>query len=407
MCFVPVAQSLEDLDRGRVRRLGDLDGLELALERRVLLQVLAVLVQCRRADRLQLAAGQHRLEYRGRVDRALRGSSANRRVDLIKTQVDAPAGTDLLEHLLQPLFEIAAVARAGHQRAQVKGVELLVLERLWHLALDDALRQAFYHGLLADPGLADQDGVVLGAPRQDLHDPLDFLLPSDDGVELAFARCGGQVPAELVEHQGSGGSALRRGASRGRLLALVAVEQLDDLLAHAVEISAEPDEHLGGDALALADQPEQDVLGADVIVTKLQCFAQRELKHLLGSRRERDMTGRSLLALPDNLFDLLAHGFKADAKRLKCLGSDALALVDEAKQYVLSTDVVVIQHPGLFLSQDHNPPRPVGKPLKHSSLPHHATRTVATMAPSLPRTSPYTGEGWLRQAANKRPTALQ
>jgi len=43
--------------------------------------------------------------------------------------------------------------------------------------------------------------------------------------------------------------------------------------------------------------------------------------------------------------------------------------VDEAEQDVLSTDVVVVQHPGLFLSQDHNPPRPVGEPLEHLVAP--------------------------------------
>src|SRR5215472_1008938 len=81
------------------------------------------------------------------------------------------------------------------------------------------------------------------------------------------------------------------------------------------------------------------------------------------------MPGRSLLALSDDLLDLLPHGLEADTKRFKCLSSDALALVDEAEQYVLSTDVVVIQHPGLFLSQDHNPPRPVRKPLEHLIAP--------------------------------------
>ena len=58
------------------------------------------------------------------------------------------------------------------------------------------------------------------------------------------------------------------------LLALVSREQLDHLLAHPVEVGAELDEHLGGDALALADEAEQDVLGPDVVVAELQRLAQ-------------------------------------------------------------------------------------------------------------------------------------
>ena len=128
--LVAVAQALEDLDGVRERRLGDLDRLEAALERGVLLEVLAVLVERGRADGLQLAAGQHRLEDAGGVDRALGGTGTDEGVELVDEQDDVAAGADLLEDLLQPLLEVTAVAAAGDQRAEVEGVELLVLERL-------------------------------------------------------------------------------------------------------------------------------------------------------------------------------------------------------------------------------------------------------------------------------------
>jgi len=95
---------------------------------------------------------------------------------------------------------------------------------------------------------------------------------------LPFTRGLGQVAPELVEHRRARGLTLGRTAGRDRLLALVAAEQLDDLLAHAVQVGAELVEHLRGDALALADQAEQDVLGADVVVPQLERLAQRELK---------------------------------------------------------------------------------------------------------------------------------
>ena len=86
------------------------------------------------------------------------------------------------------------------------------------------------------------------------------------------------------------------------------------------------------------------------------------------------MPGRRLLPPADDLLDLLPHRFQADPQRLKGLGRHALALMDEAKQDVLGADVVVVEHPGLFLSQDHNPSRPVGKPLEHLIAPHRAAR---------------------------------
>ena len=163
-------------------------------------------------------------------------------------------------------------------------------------------------------------------------------------------------------------------ARRGRLLARGALQQLDHLLADPAGVSAQLDQHLGGDALALADQAEQDVLGADVVVTELQGLPQRQLEDLLGARSEGDVPGGCLLALAGDLPDVLADRLQADPQRLKGLGGDALALADQAEQDVLGADVVVVEHPGLFLSQDHNPPRPVGEPLEHLVAPSPSGR---------------------------------
>ena len=268
MLLIPAAQALEDLDRVGDGRLGHLDRLEPALKRGVLLQVLAVLIQRGGANGLKLAAGQHRLQDRGSVDRSLGSARPDQRVQLVDEQDDVTAGPDLLQDLLQPLLEVAAVPRTSHQGAEVQRVELLVLQRLGHLALDDLLGQPLHHGGLAHPRLPDQHRVVLGAPGQHLHDPLDFLLPADHGIELALARRSGQVPAELVQHQRGGGRRLRRRDRRGRLLARAAVQQLDHLLADPVQVRAQLDQHLGRHALTLADEAEQDVLGADVVVTR-------------------------------------------------------------------------------------------------------------------------------------------
>ena len=143
-----------------------------------------------------------------------------------------------------------------------------------HLALDDLLRQPLDDRGLADAGLADQGRVVLGAPGQHLHDPLDFLLPPDHRVELALSSALGEVAAELVEHQRGGRRRLCGSARGGGLLALIALQQLDHLLADPAQVRAQLDQHLRRDALALADQAEQDVLGADVVMTQQQRLAQ-------------------------------------------------------------------------------------------------------------------------------------
>ena len=148
----------------------------------------------------------------------------------------------------------------------------------------------------------------------------------------------------------------------------VAREQLDDLLAHARQVGAELHEHLRGDAFALADEPEQDVLGADVVVAELERLAQRELEDLLRARRERDVARRGLAAVADDLLDLRADGFERDAERLERLGGDAFALVDQSEQDVLGADVVVVEQARFFLRQHDHSAGPVGEAFEHVGI---------------------------------------
>src|SRR5712664_1679951 len=95
--------------------------------------------------------------------------------------------------------------------------------------------------------------------------------------------------------------------------------------------------------------------------------------------------------MANDLLDLPAHGLLADAERLQGLGGHALALLDEAEQDVLGTDVVVVEHPGLFLSQDRNPPRPVGEPLEHHRFLTERLGRQLKSCSSLPHASPRAG----------------
>ena len=201
MGLVPPLEPAQNRDRVLDGRLGDQHLLEAPLQRRVLLDALAVLVEGRGADHAQLTAGEHGLEHVARVHGGVTaGARAHDGVQLVDERDDLPVGVlDLGEHGLQPLLELTAVLRARDHRAEVERDQPLVLQRLGHVALDDALGEPFDDGGLADAGLADEDGVVLRTPGQHLHDAPDLLVPADDRVELALARGGGEVRAELLQ----------------------------------------------------------------------------------------------------------------------------------------------------------------------------------------------------------------
>ena len=198
--LVALPQAAQDADRLLDRRLVHDDRLEAPLQRRVLLDVLAVLVERGRADGVELAAREHRLEQVAGVHGALGRPGADHRVELVDEEDDPPVAVlDLLEDRLQALLELAAVLGARDERPEVQPHDPLVLERLGHVAADDPLGQPFDDRGLADPRLADQDRVVLRAAAQDLDDAPDLLVAADDRIEPARARLLGQVAAVLLE----------------------------------------------------------------------------------------------------------------------------------------------------------------------------------------------------------------
>jgi hypothetical protein len=105
----------------------------------------------------------------------------------------------LVEHALQPLLELAAIFGARDQAAHVERHQLAVLQRVGHVAIGDAQREPFGDRGLAHAGFADQHGIVLGTPRQDLDGATDLLVAADHRIELAVARRLGEVAGEFLE----------------------------------------------------------------------------------------------------------------------------------------------------------------------------------------------------------------
>ena len=237
-------------------------------------------------------------------------------MELVDEEDDVAPLHDLLHHLLQPLLELAAVLRAGDEGGQVERVDLLVLQELGNLVGGDPAGKALDDGGLADAGLADQHGVVLLPAREDLHHALDLGLAADDGVELAVGGGLGQVAPELVEQLRA--LCFLAGAPAGALLATArAGEHADDLVADLLGVGVEVEQDPRCDPLVLAHEPEQDVLGADVVVAERQRLAQRQLEDFLRPGRERDLARRHLVTLTDDAGDLRAHFFHGDVERLE------------------------------------------------------------------------------------------
>ncbi|MPM91109.1 hypothetical protein SDC9_138235 [bioreactor metagenome] len=107
------------------------------------------------------------------------------------------------------------------------------------------------------------------------------------------------------------------------------------------------------------------MLGADVGMVELEGFTQGQLQDLLRPRSEGDVPLRRLLALTDDLDDLLAHRLQRDAELFQGLGGHSLTLVDQAQQQVFGADVVVVQGACFVLGEHDHSSGSIGEALEH------------------------------------------
>ena len=344
----PLAQAAQDRDRVLDRGLVDEHRLEPSLQRGVLLDVLAVLVEGGGADHVQLAAGEHRLEHVAGVHRALGGARPDDGVQLVDEQQDAAAGRlDLGEHRLEALLELAPVLRAGDQRSHVEVEDHLVAQPFGDVTAGDALGEALDDGGLADARVADEHRVVLRLAGQDLDDPPDLRVAPDDGVEPARRGVGDQVTAVLVQ-------GLIGAFGRGRGHSLVAAHR-GELLQELVPGQPLPAQQPARTGLGtFFEQGDEEMLDRDVLVLEPPRLPFGRVQQPGQALGDEHLTGRSArsahpgTALEVRL-DVGAEPVRVGSGRGEQARHQAVRLLQQRQQQVLAVGFGVPVPDGLGL----------------------------------------------------------
>ncbi len=201
--FVELADALENLEGiGFAWFIHD-DIVEPAGQGRILHDGVAVFVLGRRPDDGDFAPAQGRLDDIGQtlaaVIVATDRTSAENLLNFIKEQNDVARGLDLFDQILNILFEGAPVLGTGFQVRNINGPNLLVLDGFRHIAFDNSLRQAFDDGCFTDPGVTNQDRVILRPPTENLSGLLNFLIPANNRIQQPILGLLGQISAHLFQ----------------------------------------------------------------------------------------------------------------------------------------------------------------------------------------------------------------
>ena len=350
----------QDLDRVLDARLLDIDSLEAALKGRVLGEVLTEFLGRGGADDLEGTAREHGLEHGARIDGALGRTGTDDGVHLVDKQDDVVGFGGLLNHVLEALLKLAAILGTRHEARQVERPDVLVHEVLGHVAGCNLLSQALDDGRLAHAGVAQNERVVLGAARKDLHHALDFLFATDHGVELTVARFLRKVGGELLKRIGATPLLLRgiraakerqartgtpgTGAGKRTLLVLVLGGEFVDSLFDGGGRHTQAHEDVHGHAVALFDDADEQVLGRHIRLVVLACHAEGTLHHANDKRRKGELGRLGLLTGLGNrgldLFESIHDVIVGDVERTQCLGGNALVLLGKREQQVLGAHLI-------------------------------------------------------------------
>ncbi len=109
------------------------------------------------------------------------------RVDLVDEHDGAGTALDLLDDRLQPLLEIAAIARAGQQGPHVKLENRALFQHFRNVPLMIFRARPSAMAVLPTPGSPTKSGLFFLPAAQDLDGAVDFLLAADQRIDLALA----------------------------------------------------------------------------------------------------------------------------------------------------------------------------------------------------------------------------
>jgi hypothetical protein len=188
----------------------------------------------------------------------------------------------------------------------------------------------------------------------------DFVFAADDGIHLAFAGDFGQVAAKRFE-RGSFDFAFLLGLRcfltglGGGLFFLrgkIGIEFLQDFLAGLFDVHVEIFQDAGGDAVAFAEQAEQNVFGADVGMIEGFGFLGSEREDFLDAGCVRDVADHLLIGPVPTCFSTSMRTVSRSRPSFwRHVDGDPLAELDKAEEEVFGADKIVIETVG-FLARE-------------------------------------------------------
>mmetsp|Transcript_21366 Transcript_21366/g.52964 ORF Transcript_21366/g.52964 Transcript_21366/m.52964 type:complete len:383 (-) Transcript_21366:481-1629(-) len=200
MGLVTGLEPTENTDRIFRRRLIDCDLLETTFQGLVLFNVLTVFVDGCGTNASELSTGESWLEQVGSIHRSRGGTCPNNGVHFINEKDNFTFTLlDFLQDRLETFLELTTHTCSSYQCRQVQSDQFASLQSVRHVTGNHTLGDTLGNCGLTNTRVSDQDGIVLGTTTQNLNGTTDFVVTTDNGIELSLFGLFGEIDTILQQ----------------------------------------------------------------------------------------------------------------------------------------------------------------------------------------------------------------
>ena len=167
----------------------------------ILFNVLTIFIQRCRANTVEFAPGQHRLQQISGIHCAIRFSGTYNGMEFVYEQNDAAfTFLDFIQDSLQTLLKFAPVLCAGNQCAQIQGKDLSIFQIIRNISSDNSQSKTFCNGSFSDTRFPDQNRIILGLSGKNPDHIPDFRIPADNRIQFSGTCTFYQILSVFCEH---------------------------------------------------------------------------------------------------------------------------------------------------------------------------------------------------------------
>ena len=173
---------------------GNHNRLETTGKGRVLFYIVAILIQSCRANTVQFATRKGRLNQVCGIHCAVTFTCSHKGVHFIDEQDSLASGFGhLSQNRLQAFLKITAIFSTGNQGPHVQGQQAFTTQRFRYVPIHNAQGQTLCNCGFTHTWLTNQNWVVLCTTAKHLHSATDFLIATNNRIDLSLFCAGRQV----------------------------------------------------------------------------------------------------------------------------------------------------------------------------------------------------------------------